>query len=79
MNAETISIVVSVVAVGTAVGSLTITGLKQVREDIDRRFTDLREDMREVRSDVNTLREAVGSLREAVRALKERDRNAATD
>ena len=82
MNAETISIIVSVVAVGAAVGTLAMTGIRQVRQDMDRRFTELRDDMREdmrgvrhdvseVRRDVNTLREAVGALKEAVGTLKE--------
>ena len=82
MSAETISIIVSVVAVGAAVGTLAMTGIRHVRQDMDRRFTELREDMRddirevrhdvsEVRRDVNTLRESVGALKEAVGILKE--------
>ena len=82
MNAETISIIVSVVAVGATVGTLAMTGIRQVRQDMDRRFTELRDDMREdmrevrhdlseVRRDVNTLREGVGALKEAVATLKD--------
>ncbi len=78
MNAETISIIVSVVAVGAAAGTLAMTGIRQVRQDMGRRFTELRDDMRdmrrdmsEVRHDVNTLPEAVGALKEAVVTLKE--------
>ena len=78
MNAETISIIVSVVAVGATVGTLAMIGIRQVRQDIDRRFTELRDDIREVRRDlselrhdVNTLSEAVGALNEAVENLKE--------
>ena len=82
MNAETVSIIVSMVAVGATVGTLAMTGIKQVRQDMDRRFTELRDDMHndtreirrdlgEVRHDVNTLREAVGALKEAVGTLKE--------
>ena len=77
MNAETVSIIVSMVAVGATVGTLAMTGIKQVRQDMDRRFTELRDDMHsdtreirrdlsEVRHDVNSLREAVGGLKEAV-------------
>ena len=71
MNADTIGIIISVITVGAAVGALTMTGFRHVREDMDRRFSDtdgrlteLREDIREVRRDVNMLREAVGALRE---------------
>ena len=82
MNAETISIIVSMVAVGATVGTLAMTGIKQVSQDMDRRFTELRDDMHndtreirrdlsEVRHDVNTLREAVGALKEAVATLKD--------
>ena len=82
MNAETISIIVSVVAVGATVGTLALTGIRQARQDMDRRFTELREDMRdgirevrhdvsEVRRDVNTLRETTGALKEAVATLKD--------
>ena len=82
MNAETVSIIVSMVAVGATVGTLAMTGIKQVRQDMDRRFTELRDDMHndtreirhdlsEVRHDVNTLREAVGGLKEAVATLKD--------
>ena len=82
MNAETVSIIVSMVAVGATVGTLAMTGIKQLRQDMDRRFTELRNDMHndtreirrdlgEVRHDVNTLREAVGTLKEAVGFLKE--------
>ena len=82
MNAETVSIIVSMVAVGATVGTLAMTGIKQVRQDMDRRFTELRDDMHndtreicrdlsEVRHDVNTLREAVGGLKEAVSTLKD--------
>jgi len=53
MNADTISIIISVVTVGVANGALTMAGFKRLREDI-----------REVRRDVNTLQEAVGALRE---------------
>jgi len=70
MNAETISIIVSVVAVGAAVGTLAMMGTRQLRQDMDRRFTELRDDIREVRRDVNALREAVGILKEAVTSLK---------
>ena len=82
MNAETVSIIVSMVAVGATVGTLAMTGIKQVRQDMDRRFTELRDDMHsdtreirrdlsEVRHDVNSLREAVGGLKEAVATLKD--------
>ena len=82
MNAETVSIIVSMVAVGATVGTLAMTGIKQVRQDMDRRFTELRDhmhsdtreirrDLSEVRHDVNTLREAVGGLKEAVSTLKD--------
>ena len=78
MNAETIIIIISVVTVGVAVGTLSMAGIKKVRQDMDRLFTELREDMRElrddvreVRRDVNTLREAVGALKEGVTTLKE--------
>ena len=82
MNAETVSIIVSMVAVGATVGTLAMTGIKQVRRDMDRRFTELRDDMHndtreirrdlsEVRHDVNSLREAVGGLKEAVSTLKD--------
>ena len=75
MNADTISIIVSVITVGAAGGALTMAGFKQLRQDMDRRFTEFREEMdrrftesrediREVRRDVNMLREAVGALRE---------------
>ena len=73
MNADTIGIIISVITVGAAVGALTMTGFRHVREDMDRRFSDtdgrftvLREDIREVRRDVNMLREAVGALRERI-------------
>ena len=70
------------VAVGATVGTLAMTGIKQVRQDMDRRFTELRDDMHndtreirrdlsEVRHDVNSLREAVGGLKEAVATLKD--------
>ena len=52
MNAETISIIVSVVAVGAAVGTLAMTGIRQVRQDMDQRFTELRDDMRDMRHDM---------------------------
>ena len=82
MNAETVSIIVSMVAVGATVGTLAMTGIKQVRQDMDRRFTELRDnmhndtreirrDLSEVRHDVNSLREAVGGLKEAVATLKD--------
>ena len=78
MTAETISIIISVVTVGVAVGTLSMAGIKKVRQDMDRLATELREDMRElrddvreVRRDVNTLREAVGALKEGVTTLKE--------
>ena len=82
MNAETISIIVSVVAAAATVGTRAMTGIRQVRQDMDRRFTELREDMRdgirevrhdvsEVRRDVNTLRETTGALKEAVATLKD--------
>ena len=45
MNAETVSIIVSMVAVGATVSTLAMTGIKQVRQDMDRRFTELRDDM----------------------------------
>ena len=75
MNADTISIIISVVTVGVAVGAHSMAGFRQFREHMDRRFTEsredmhgglagLREDIREVRRDVNGLREAVGALRE---------------
>ena len=75
MNADTISIIISVVTVGVAGGAFTMAGFKHVREDMDRRFGEMREDMdwrfsemrediREVRRDVNTLREVVGAFRE---------------
>ncbi len=64
MNADTISIIVSVITVGAAGGALTMAGFRQLRQDMDRRFTESREDIREVRRDVNMLREAVGALRE---------------
>lgn len=75
MNADTISIIISVVTVGVAGGAFTMAGFRHVREDMDRRFNEFREDMdrrfsemrediREVRRDVNTLQEAVGALRE---------------
>ena len=71
MNAETISIIISVVTVGVAVGTLSMASIKKVRQDMDRLFTELREDIREVRRDVNALREAVGALKEGVTTLKE--------
>lgn len=71
MNVETISIIVSVVAVGVAVGTLSIMSIRQLRQDMDWRFTELRDDMRELRRDVNALREAFGALKEAVGSLKE--------
>ena len=64
MNAETISIIISVVTVGVAVGALSMAGFRQLRKDMDQRFSESREDIREVRRDVNALREAVGALRE---------------
>lgn len=75
MNADTISIIISVVTVGVAGGAFTMAGFKHVREDMDRRFgemrddmdrrfSEMREDIREVRRDVNTLREVVGAFRE---------------
>ncbi len=70
MNAETISIIVSVIAASATVGTLAMTGIRQVRQDMDRRFTELREDLREVRQDVNSLREEVGALKSDVAALK---------
>ena len=86
MNAETISIIISVVTVGVALGTLSMAGIKKVRQDMDRLSTELREDMRELRDDVrelrrdvNTLREEVGTLKEAVGTLKERGGGTATN
>ena len=45
MNADTISIIVSVITVGAAGGALTMAGFKQLRQDMDRRFAEAREDM----------------------------------
>ncbi len=75
---DTLAVIVAVVTVGVAIGALTMTGFKHVRDDmhrhfsdidrrfsdIDRRFSETREDIRELRRDVNTLREAVGALNE---------------
>lgn len=49
MNVETISIIVSVVAVGAAVGTLAMMSIRQLRQDMDWRFNELRDDMRELR------------------------------
>ena len=45
MNADTISIIISVVTVGVAVGALSMAGFRQLREDMDRRFSESREYM----------------------------------
>ena len=82
MNVDTISIIISVIAVGVAVGTIQIAGLRQLRREMsrgfkdareytDQRFHEARDDIRELRRDVNHLREAVGALREAVGTLQE--------
>lgn len=75
MNADTVSIIISVITVGVAIGALSIAGFRQLREEMDRRFAEVREymdqrfgeqreDIREVRRDVNALHESIGALRE---------------
>ena len=81
MNVDTISIIISVITVGVAVGTIQIAGLRQLRQEMSRGFRDAREytdqrfhesrdDIRELRRDVNHLREAVSALREAVATLR---------
>ena len=81
MNVDTISIIISVITVGVAVGTIQIAGLRQLRREMSRGFRDAREytdqrfhesrdDIRELRRDVNHLREAVSALREAVGTLR---------
>jgi len=75
MDADTVSIIISVITVGVAIGALSIAGFRQLCEEMDRRFAEVREymdqrfgeqreDIREVRRDVNALHESVGALRE---------------
>ena len=82
MNVDTISIIISVIAVGVAVGTIQIAGLRQLRREMsrgfkdareytDQRFHEARDDIRELRRDVNHLREAVSALREALGSLRE--------
>ena len=82
MNVDTISIIISVIAVGVAVGTIQIAGLRQLRREMsrgfkdareytDQRFHEARDDIRELRRDVNHLREAVGALQKAVGTLQE--------
>jgi polyhydroxyalkanoate synthesis regulator phasin len=70
-----------VIAVGVAVGTIQLAGLRQLRREMNRGFKDAREytdqrfhewrdDIRELRRDVNHLREAVGTLRKDVGALR---------
>ena len=42
MNAETIGIVISVVTVGVAIGALTMAGFRQLRQDMESRFSESR-------------------------------------
>lgn len=67
MNAGTTSIIISVIMVGVVGGALTMAGFKQLRTDMDRRFGETREDIRELRQDVKHLHETFGALNERVR------------
>ncbi len=42
MNADTISIIISVITVGVAVGAIQIAGLRQLREEIRLGFKEAR-------------------------------------
>ena len=83
MNVDTISIIISVITVGVALGAVHMAAFKQLRQEMnrgfresreytDQRFTESRDDVRELRRAVNYLREAGAGLREAVGTLQDR-------
>ena len=59
---EFLTVLGAVFAVGVALGTLIVTGLDQVREDMRAMETRLLEDTRELRGDVGLVRERVSRL-----------------